>query len=116
MLNFKDMKNDKYILNEKGEPVEEPDLLTWGKWFEDSREKRRIARTNIGDYLVSTVFLGLDHSFGGDVPILFETMVFKENDGTERGHHELNDYGGRYFTREEALKAHKEICEQIKKL
>ena len=31
------------------------------------------------DVRVSTVFLGLDHSFGGPRPILFETMAFVDN-------------------------------------
>jgi hypothetical protein len=30
--------------------------------------------------MVSTVFLNLDHSFGGDVPVLFETMLFVSED------------------------------------
>jgi hypothetical protein len=43
---------------------------------------RRVFYTEVGEYYVSTMFLGLDHSFGrfiggGDgVPILFETMIF----------------------------------------
>ena len=42
-------------------------------WYETA--DRRVARTEIGGVAISTVFLGLDHGFGGEV-LLFETMVF----------------------------------------
>jgi len=35
-----------------------------------------VAKTKVADWEVSTVFLGLDHSFGGPPPVLWETMVF----------------------------------------
>lgn len=45
---------------------------------------RRVAKTAVGDAEVSTVFLGLDHSFAGSTPILFETMVLGgEHDGEQ---------------------------------
>jgi hypothetical protein len=54
-------------------PVPEPDLLKWERWLETA--DRRVAQTLQGDLEVSTVFLGLDHSWWGK-PQLFETMVF----------------------------------------
>lgn len=71
-----------WILSGK-RPVQCPDLMTWAMWLEGSREQRRVARTEIGDVLVSTVFLGLDHQYGDGPPMLFETMVFKGMDSTE---------------------------------
>jgi len=39
--------------------------------------ERRVARDEVGDSDVSTVFLQLDHSFTGrPPPLVFETMVF----------------------------------------
>lgn len=53
------------------------DAVQWSRWFEGSHARRRVARTKIGKFIVSTVFLGIDHSFGSiDEPKLFETMVF----------------------------------------
>lgn len=49
------------------------DLQTWAEQFE--YENRRVAETFVNDVRVSTVFLGLDHGFGGR-PLLFETMIF----------------------------------------
>lgn len=66
------MSGDRYILVGH-ELVEEPDLLTWATWFEDA--DRQVADSIQGDVRVSTVFLGLDHGWGGRAQ-LFETMVF----------------------------------------
>lgn len=62
----------------EGNPI--PDLLTWGRMLED-REYQRVASTKLDNgKWVSTVWLGLDHSFGfGDGPLIFETMVFDKN-------------------------------------
>src|SRR5262245_56982096 len=64
--------SDTYILDGKmPKPV---DLMTWAKWFETT--DRHVAKTNVGNMRFSTVFLGIDHSFGGGQPLLFETMIF----------------------------------------
>jgi hypothetical protein len=63
-----------YILNGR-EPVLVEDLMTWAKWF--NKASRRVALTDTDNGQVSTVFLGIDHSFSEDgPPVLFETMVF----------------------------------------
>lgn len=63
-----------YILDEHGEPKLEPDIMKWSQWLETA--DRTVVRTEVGDVVVSTVFLGIDHSFGTGPPRLFETMVF----------------------------------------
>ncbi|SRR6266568_5076961 len=68
-----------YILNEQGEPVLEPDFMKYARWFEAA--ERHIGNTWFGDIRVSTVFLGIDHSFSsveGGSPVLWETMVFAD--------------------------------------
>jgi hypothetical protein len=65
---------EQYILDEKGTPVHEPDITKWGQWF--SKADRHVGNETIGNSQISTVFLGLDHAFGGGVPVLWETMVF----------------------------------------
>jgi hypothetical protein len=50
-------------------------LLEWAEWFETATN-RVIGQTHVGRVYVSTVFLGIDHSFGVGRPVLFETMVF----------------------------------------
>ena len=56
------------------EVVEVDDLMEWGKWIQTA--DRHVAKDKIGKAKISTVFLGLDHSFGSGPPLLFETMVF----------------------------------------
>lgn len=63
-----------FVLDEKGEPQAEADVLTWGAWMEHG--DRVVARDEIAESTISTVFLGMDHSFGVGAPILWETMVF----------------------------------------
>lgn len=92
---------ERYIL--KGhETVSCPDLLKWGKWLETV--DRHVADTKHGDVRVSTVFLGLDHAFGGGSPILFETIVF---DGSG------DDQMERYHTWDEAEEGHRRMCEKV---
>lgn len=64
---------NKFILEGKT-PVPAGDLISWGRWFETA--DRHVAQTEIGEVRISTVFLGLDHSFGSGEPLLFETMIF----------------------------------------
>jgi hypothetical protein len=63
-----------YILDENGEPQSCPDILTWGQWMHSA--DRAVLKTDVGDVHISTVFLGLDHSFYGGPPVLWETMIF----------------------------------------
>ena len=72
-----------------------------------SLEERTICRDTFGDVLVSTVFLSFDHSFGGDVPVLFETMIFE-------GEHD--SYQKRYKTYDDAIEGHKVACDLVNKI
>jgi hypothetical protein len=92
--------NAKYILD--GHTPVPASLEKWAKWFEGSDETRRVALTKGDDYLVSTVFLGLDHQFGRGEPLLFETMIFG-------GPHD--QYCDRYSTWDEAEAGHAKAVE-----
>lgn len=97
-----------YILDENGDPKEEPDALAWARWFESNTEQRRVALTKIGGITeVSTVFLGVDHSYTKEgPPVLYETMVF--------GCGQLDGYQERYCTRQEALEGHEYVVLKVK--
>ena len=94
--------NSKYILKDHT-PILCSGLLEWAKWFETAN--RKVDNTELpNDVQVSTVFLGLDHSFGGK-PLLFETMVFGgkfDQDMT------------RYATWDEAQIGHNKMVEKAK--
>lgn len=69
------MRDLYYILNENKEPVA-VDMLQWAEWSGD-QTKKIVKQNNFPDGVrVSTVFLGLDHAWGNEIPILFETMIF----------------------------------------
>ena len=72
--------------------------------FEDVAS-RRVALSIIGDLRVSTVFLGMDHSWGDGPPILFETMIF----GGPNDQHQ-----DRCSTWEEAEEMHKKAVDLVK--
>jgi hypothetical protein len=104
-------KPSRYILNSAGEPILEPDLLIWAKAFENS--DRKVKQEHIGPFLVSTVFLALDHNWEPNgPPILWETMVFlKDQEGVRYGEDiEMDRCSG---SREQALAMHAAMVERI---
>jgi hypothetical protein len=102
-----------YILDEDGNPVP-VDSMTWATWFE--RSNRRLALTDLGIYRISTVFLGLDHSFSpiNDPltykPVLWETMCF-DFSGDWHGH-EMEHY----TSRADALAGHEAMVRRYQEL
>jgi hypothetical protein len=80
------------------------DMLTWVRWFESA--DRHVKLTEQGDVRISTVCLGLDHSFSDEgPPVLFETMAF----GVEG----LDDDQERYCTWDEAEAGHERWVNKI---
>lgn len=100
-----------YMMDGEGNvsPINDPS--EWGFWFE--RADTQVDRTQVGNYVVSTVFLGLDHGFGvSEQPILFETLVFEMDDNGEIGN-ALEHTMCRYCTRDEALAGHAEAVQMM---
>lgn len=76
----------------------------FAEYFEKGADDRRVALTRLWwGGTVSTVFLGLNHSLFGMIPLIFETMVFPRN----RGGGELDM--DRYHTEKQALEGHKRM-------
>jgi len=99
-----------YILN-ADHSVRRVGAREWGEWFE--RNDRTVARNffgheGIGEIMVSTVFLGVDHNFFGDgPPVVFETMIFGGGDG-------MDQWQRRSCTWEEALRMHAHAVDLVK--
>lgn len=67
----------RYKLDEAGDPVPCDNVLEWAVWFAQSDAARVVAKTELSSgCVVSTVFLGIDHNFRDDDPVLWETMMF----------------------------------------
>lgn len=100
-----------HYYDRKGKRLE-GSTMEWAHLFED-KEYKRVAFDTVeidpGTHEtvdVSTVWLGMDHSWGDGPPLIFESMVF--------GQHELNEHQWRYATEKEALIGHDTIVEAIK--
>jgi hypothetical protein len=72
--------------------------VAWARVADDRISEERGLR-------VSTVFLGMNHSYDGGPPLLFETMVFRLD--------EFEEFDiDRYATYQEALMGHEEMCQR----
>jgi hypothetical protein len=100
-----------YILALDGKtPVEEPDIFKWATWFELS--DRVVRQDRVGDYTVSTVFLGVDHNWWrSGKPVLWETMIFG-GCGISLASEDIMQR--RYRSYEEALAGHEKVLEGVK--
>ncbi len=115
----------KYLLDYKGDSVPCSDLFEWASGLEACKTKWRLKDT-VGDQLISTVFLGLDHGLMGvfehdgdskyiHIPILWETMIFDKPDGKVDYGGQGNAFGDSQF-RHKSRKAayafhHQKVCE-----
>lgn len=103
-----------YVLDENGEPRIAQTREEWGEFME-RKGSRHVGYDTVTvdgkEYIVSTVFLGLDYSMGrGDsLPQFFETMIFPKDDSAL-------DYQERYSTRAEALQGHAVAVEFTKNI
>ena len=117
------MTSRNYILNDKGVPV----LAKFAECVEffGSDQMRIVKQEHIGKFLISTVFLCLDHGCGKGPPVLWETMVFHPNPNPKPawpGAHvfkqvELDGFTERCSgTREQAEAMHERVVRLVKKL
>lgn len=83
-------------------PVEAANVIEWAEFF--GSDDRIVEQTYVGQVKISTVFLGINHSFGDGPPLLFETMIF---DG------EFDGEQWRYSTMEQARAGHTHAVELV---
>ena len=92
-----------HYLDIDGAPQLASNLLQWCVGLERCR---RVEVTQVGEHHVSTVFLGLEHNFTRGTPILYETMIFHQDNKED---HTWLDFQRRYSTRQEALAGHYKV-------
>lgn len=73
-------------------------------------ETRFDLKTQLENYLVSTVDLGINHSFN-EIPLYYETMIFKKVNGKIDY---TNLYCERYTTEEQARVGHEKAIEYVR--
>jgi hypothetical protein len=85
-----------YTLDKDNKPIKST-IIQCGEWMEENPNVKAVKQDNIGDIFISTVFLGLDHAWNSNIPVLWETMIFG-------GEHD--QYQERYTSYEDAVKGH----------
>ena len=98
---------NKYILK-NGQPVIVDDIVEWAGQFE--KLNRKVKSAIIKGVNISTVFLGLDHSFNvtsgpSSDPVLWETLVFGGK---------LDGEMERYTSIEDAIYGHDLMVKRVK--
>lgn len=72
-----------------------------------------VERTEIPGFLISTVWLGIDHNLTGSAPpVIFETMIFYRDEEGETDYGDI--YMQRYCTEQEARAGHIEAIKWLK--
>jgi hypothetical protein len=97
-------------LDRQGEPI--PMLVSEALLTDDDYRvvKQDVFVVDDQPVMVSTVWLGLDMSFGlGGPPKIFETMIFSADAKSVL----LNEMQWRWSTEEEALEGHAEACRLV---
>jgi hypothetical protein len=79
----------------------------WGSQFSNF-EKRCVSKEKVNEWEVSTIWFGLNMNiFSQTNPLVFETMVFKDDNYIEI-------YHDRYSTWDEAVEGHQKAIEWVK--
>ena len=92
-----------YILKYK-KPIKAT-IEEYSKWISKNPKQKVVKQELINDSKVSTVFLGLDHGWENNVPILWETMIFGGKEDM---------YQDRYTSYKEALVGHEKAVNLVK--
>jgi hypothetical protein len=92
-----------YTLDDDNNPVPSTGLESC-EWMDENPERKAVKQDTVDDVYISTVFLGLDHAWNSDIPVLWETMIF----GGE--HDQCQE---RYTSYEDALEGHEKALNLV---
>jgi hypothetical protein len=105
-----------YILKDK-KIVAVDSALEWGMFFENIKNRRVGWKVCLDGTTISTVFLGIDHGWNNELPVLFETMVFLYPPGLAEKFTDDNLVDietQRYEIWDQAIKGHKEMVQKYR--
>jgi len=118
------MKSSEHFLPLGGDRVR-PCTLAESMWFLN-RPERHLARERVGPFDVSTVFLVTDANFGYGPSLLWETMIFHDEEAVSAEHIKtlgfekpllaeiLDLWQWRFSKRSEAMAAHRKIVDGLR--
>jgi hypothetical protein len=96
-----------YLLDKNKEPY--PVTIKEAIKLYKNPEMKIVKQDTIDDVFISTVFLGMDHSWSnkpGHKPVLWETMIFGG---------EYSEYQERYTSHHDALEGHQKAIDLVNK-
>lgn len=137
---YDEIKGPGGYYDRSGNPISFRDWARISHWDEkNDRQYKIVKQEYVGNYWVSTVWLGLDHGFGRGAPLIFETMVFNHSpeipepppfpsDRFEPDSDEWKEFfedfpeqtqstdvdARRYSTLEQAIEGHREMVEKVR--
>ena len=94
----------------QGKPLE---LMEWSRLCDDDNYKI-VKQEWVGDYFVSTVWIGLNMNIWKGHKLIFETMIFPKDKIDLLKDDPLFEYQDRYATEEQALIGHEEAVKMVK--
>lgn len=104
-----------FIMDENKNIIPAYDAREWAEWFTNS--EKIIAKDAVGDLIVSTIFLGLRHSWScvfDDWNFFFETAT-RPCWAKARFANDNCNIINRYRTYDEAKEGHRQFVESLKK-
>ncbi len=105
------LKNLATLNWETGEIIPAKDLIEWAMAFEGT--DNHVGHDEVSGFIVSTVFMGINHTWGRGRPHWFETMVFRQMDNKRMLGRLIDQW--RYATLEEARAGHKLAVAAVEK-
>lgn len=104
--------------NRQGEPIRARDFEV----LVGQQDYRRVGANYIGDFYISTIWVGLDQNMmdwdgGPSAPMIFESRVFYQGRwDIDTLHSELRDWDGHgdiYATEAAAIAGHNKLCQDL---
>ena len=107
---FSEVRGPGGYFDRSGNAISFRDWARLSAWDEkdNNNQYRIVKQEEVGDYWISTVWLGLDHGFGRSKPLIFETMVF--NNVTDESDLDCR----RWSTEEQALAGHEAMVDEVR--
>jgi hypothetical protein len=103
------LKNLATLNWDTGEIIPATDLIDWAITFEG--HDKHVGYDEVIGFIVSTVFMGINHAWGRGRPHWFETMVFRQMDNKRMLGRLIDQW--RYATLEEARAGHAKAVEGV---
>jgi hypothetical protein len=105
------LRNLATLNRETGEIIPATDLIKWAIWLEET--DNHVGLDEVSGFIVSTVFMGINHTWGRGRPHWFETKVLRQMDNKRMLGRLIDQW--RYATLDEARAGHKGAVAAVEK-